>query len=233
MARTVNRVATVAENVARVRERIADAGGDPAAVRLVAVTKGFGADVVEAVLDAGVTDVGESYAQELKVKAAAPALAAVRWHFIGRLQSNKVKGLAKVVDLWQSIDREPLLRRLAEQAPGTSVLVQVNVAGEPGQGGCEPDAVEHLVQEAGAEGLHVAGLMAIGAPSPDQARSGFRRLRELADRLGLVERSMGMSADLEVAVEEGSTMVRVGRALFGPRPRGGVAVDPVTPVLPN
>lgn len=217
---------SVAGNVARVRKRIAGAGGDPAAVRVVAVTKGFGPDAVEAAMAAGVTDVGESYAQELTAKAAVPALATARWHFVGRLQSNKVKGLAPVVHLWQSVDRASLVGRLGEHAPGAAILVQVNVAADPRQGGCPPSSVADLVRRARQAGLEVRGLMAIGAPGPERARSGFRRLRELADEHGLMERSMGMSTDLEVAVQEGSTMVRVGRALFGPRPPRGDVTDP-------
>ncbi len=214
----------VAKRVERVRQRIATAGADPEAVRLVAVTKGFGPDAVEAALAAGVADIGESYAQELVAKSAALAelrrgAVAPRWHFIGRLQSNKVKGLVPLVELWQSVDRSSLLRELAERAPGARVLVQVNVSGEAGKGGCAPAEVTELVDHGVQAGLQVRGLMAVGATgTTEQARPGFRLLTELADRLDLPERSMGMSDDLEVAVEEGSTMVRLGRALFGPRP---------------
>ncbi|MBW3580268.1 MAG: YggS family pyridoxal phosphate-dependent enzyme [Actinobacteria bacterium] len=210
--------AIVSEAVERVRDRIATAGGDPSAVRLVAVTKGFGPGAVAAAVAAGVVDVGESYASELvgKANSAPPG---VRWHFVGRLQSNKVKPVASLVELWQSVDRPSLVRRLGERVPGARVLVQVNASGEVTKGGCRPADARDLVAHADDAGLDVRGLMTIGATGdPEDARPGFRLVRELADRLGLPERSMGMSGDLEVAVQEGSTMVRVGRALFGPRP---------------
>lgn len=207
----------VAANVRAVRARIRSAGGDPASVRLVAVTKGFGPQVVEAVLSAGVVDVAESYAQELEAKAT--AVPGPRWHFVGRLQTNKVRRLAPLVELWQSIDRPALVSELARRAPGGRALVQVNVTAERGRGGCDPHDVPVLVDQLRESAIDVAGLMAVGrAGSPERARPGFRLLAELADRLELVERSMGMSGDLEVAVEEGSTMVRIGRALFGARP---------------
>ncbi len=210
----------VAERVEEVRARIARAG-DPDRVRLVAVTKGFGPDAVAAALAAGVHDLGESYAPELAAKALATQSAGpeVRWHFVGRLQSNKVRRLAGVVHLWHSVDRRSVVDALARHAAGATVLVQVNVTGAPGQGGCEPTAVPELVAEIGARGLEVTGLMCVGAPGgPTAARPGFRRLHALADDLGIAECSMGMSGDLEAAVEEGATMVRVGTALFGARP---------------
>lgn len=210
-------VAQVAEGVERVHRRISEAGGDPAVVRLVAVTKGLGAEAVEAALAAGVADVGESYADELSAKAAVVAQG-VRWHFVGRLQSNKVKAVASLIELWHSVDRTSVVRGIGERAPGARVLVQVNTTGEPTKGGCHPDDAPGLVADADRAGLQVQGLMTVGpAGDPEHARAGFRLLRDLADRLGLPERSMGMSDDLEVAVQEGSTMVRVGRALFGPR----------------
>ncbi len=213
----------VARRLARLHERIADAGGDPDAVRVVAVTKGFGPEVVTAALAVGVVDVGESYAQELRAKAealtSAPREAAPRWHFVGRLQTNKVARLASLVEVWQSVDRVSLVRQVSAHTTSARMLVQVNVSGEPSKGGCPPDEAPALVAEARDRGLEVAGLMAVGrAGASEGARPGFRLLRELADQLGLAERSMGMSRDLEVAVQEGSTMVRVGEALFGPRP---------------
>ena len=201
--------------MAAVRARIVDAGGE--GVTLVAVTKGFGPDVVAAAVAAGVEDVGESYAQELVAKAA--VVEPPRWHFVGRLQANKVRALAGTVDLWQSVDRPRLVDELARRVPGAKVLVQVDVTGEPSKGGCPPADVAALVERAADAGLEPRGLMAVGPlGSPEEARPGFRALVGLADRLGLAERSIGMSGDLEVAVQEGATMVRVGTALFGPRP---------------
>lgn len=203
-------------NVAAVRRRIA-AAGDPEKVRLIAVSKGVDAEAIDAVVRAGVPDVGESYAQELVAKAAAVTAPEVRWHFIGRLQTNKVRLVAGLVDLWHTIDRAVVGDEVAKRAPGAKVLLQVNVSGEAQQGGCHRTEVPMLVSRLRQSGLDVRGLMAIGAVG--DPRPGFRLLRALADDLGLEERSMGMSGDLEVAVEEGSTMVRVGRALFGERPR--------------
>lgn len=203
-----------------VRARIARAG-DPERVTVVAVTKGFGPDAVAAAMAAGLCDLGESYAPELAIKALAGAASGpdVRWHFVGRLQSNKVRRLAGTVHLWQSVDRPSVVEELARHAAGAAVLVQVNVSGEPHKGGADPAATPAFVADVAAAGLVVRGLMCVGAPGgAEAARPGFRLLRSLADDLGLVERSMGMSDDLEAAVEEGATMVRVGTALFGPRP---------------
>ncbi|MCU1483317.1 MAG: hypothetical protein JWN67_63 [Actinomycetia bacterium] len=211
-------------NVAEVRRRIADAGGADR-VRLLAVTKGFGVDAVDAALRAGITDIAESYAQELlakrpEVTASTEDGAGPTWHFIGRLQTNKVRQLVDLVDVWHTIDRATLGDELAKRAAGARVLLQVNVSDEPQKGGCGPHEAPALVNRLRKGGLDVVGLMAIGATGePEAARPGFRLLNRLADDLGLVERSMGMSGDLEVAVEEGSTMVRIGRALFGERPR--------------
>lgn len=211
--------------LARVRERIVDAGGDPDVVRLVAVTKGHPVEAVQAALGAGLTDLGESYAQELVAKAdqlaEADPEARVRWHAIGGLQRNKVRLLAPHVALWQSVDRLSLAGEIARRAPGAAVLVQVNVSGAEQQGGCPPTRVASVVEGCRDLDLEVRGLMAIGARgTPDEVRAGFRRLRALADQLELPERSMGMSGDLELAVAEGATMVRVGTDLFGPRMGG-------------
>ncbi|HJQ93136.1 MAG TPA: alanine racemase, partial [Candidatus Thermoplasmatota archaeon] len=168
----------------------------------------------------GLPDVGENYAQEMQEKAVALRAAfngRCRWHFLGRVQRNKVKSLIPLVHLWQGVDREAAGREIAARAPGSRVLVQVNVSGDEGRNGCSFDDAPALVDVLRELGLDVRGLMAVGARR-ELARPGFRRLNELADRLGLEERSMGMTDDLEVAVQEGATMVRLGRALFGARP---------------
>lgn len=213
----------VARRAADVRQRVADAGGNPDRITLVAVTKGFPSSVAVAAATAGLVDQGENYAQELVAKAAEvgelSTVPEVRWHWIGRLQSNKVRALAPVVHLWQSVDRPALIHEIARRAPGAAVLVQVNVSDEPAKGGCAPSAAADLVAQARDQGLVVRGLMTVGRTGPPaDARIGFEDLARLADRLDLEERSMGMSADLEVAVRAGSTMIRVGGALFGPRP---------------
>jgi len=213
----------VADRLGALQERLARAGGDR--VKLVAVTKGFGPDSVAAALSAGLADVGENYAQELLSKASSlssqPAVGLQpRWHFIGRLQRNKIRKIAHLVDLWQSVDRSEAASEIARRAPSAAVLVQVDIAGGEGRGGCPPSETARLVRHCRDAGLVVVGLMAVGPPGPPElARSGFRLLATQAADLGLPELSMGMSADIEVAVEEGATMVRVGTALFGPRPR--------------
>jgi PLP dependent protein len=214
--------------VAAVRQRIARAGGDPAAVRLVAVTKAFGAGVVREALEAGLQDIGESYVQELVAKAADLQGSEVqpRWHLVGRLQRNKVRKAAPHVSLWHSVDRLALGAEIARWAPGAAVLVQVNASGEATKAGCQPSMAPALVDGLVDLGLDVRGLMTIAPAGPaETARPAFRALRELAQQLGLRELSMGMSDDLEVAVQEGATMVRVGRDLFGPRPDPAGARD--------
>ena len=211
------------EGLDRVRERIARAGGDPDRVCIVAATKGQPAERVAEVVSAGLLDIGESYAQELveKVELLGDQLdAAVRWHFIGNLQRNKVRHLAGFVHLWQSVDRLSLAAEIANRAPGARVLVQVNVTRLEQQGGCPPERVAAVVDGCRDLGLDVRGLMAIGPQgSEDEVREAFRAVRTLADELDLPERSMGMSGDLEAAIAEGSTMVRIGTDLVGPRSR--------------
>ena len=208
---------SVAERVVEVRERIAAAaaraGREPAEVTLVAATKTVDVARVQQVVDAGVVDVGENRAQELLAKT---AVQGARWHFLGQLQRNKVRQLAPWVGCWQSVDRVELGAEIARRAPGARVLVEVNVGEEPQKGGCAPAAVPALVDALRADGLEVVGLMTV-PPHGDDPRRWFAGLRGQAASLGLPELSMGMTDDFELAVEEGATMVRVGRALFGPR----------------
>ena len=217
-------VTDVADRLAAVRARIEAAGRAPDDVVVVAVTKGFGIEAVEAANAAGIVDVGENYAQELAGKVdEAGDNAGRRWHFLGRVQRNKVRSIAGAVHLWQGLDRVSAGEEIARRSPGAQVLVQVRLDAGPAEGparnGCDADDVPELVERLDDLGLDVRGLMAVGpAGPPELARSGFREVSALADRLGLVERSMGMTDDLGVAVEEGSTMVRVGRGLFGARP---------------
>jgi pyridoxal phosphate enzyme (YggS family) len=214
----------VAERVAEARARIAAAGGDlsgPLAVRIVAVTKTFGADAVRAAVAAGCDAIGENYAQELVAKMASfgPGEPRPQVHFIGRIQSNKVRTLVDVVDVWQSVDRVSVVNEIARRAPAASILVQVNATGEPDKGGCAPDVVVELVGTATSSGLTVLGLMTVGPTHGDAVatRTAFSTTRRLCDDLGLEVCSMGMTHDLEIAVEEGATMVRLGTALFGRR----------------
>ena len=188
-------------------------------MRVVAVTKGFGPEAVLAARQAGLVDLGENYAAELVGKAAADAGDdGVVWHFLGAIQRNKVAQLAPLVGLWQSVARAAEGERIARFAPGARVLVQIETTGLAGRNGCPPDAAAGLVAELRDVGLDVRGLMTVAAPGESAARDAFATLGRLADHLGLEERSMGMTDDLEVAVAAGSTMVRIGRALFGARP---------------
>jgi uncharacterized pyridoxal phosphate-containing UPF0001 family protein len=140
-------------------------------------------------------------------------------HFIGRIQSNKVRTVSGVVDVWQSVDRLSVAEEIARRAPGATVFVQLNLTGESTKGGCAPGEAGGLVAAMRSMGLVVGGAMTLGPTDParEPRRAAFRALARIADDLGLPERSMGMSDDFEDAVAEGSTMVRVGSALFGPR----------------
>lgn len=209
----------VAARLTLVRQRITRCGGDPDRVRVLAVTKGFGPDAVEAARGAGLTEVGENYAQELQSKVPGPP--GTSWHFLGAVQRNKVPVLAPLVDVWQGVARLAEGERIARLAPGARILVQVDVSGLPGRNGCAPGDVADLVDSLGQLDLQVQGLMTVAPPGPSEAEAAFQLVGRLADQLGLPERSMGMSDDLEAAVAAGSTMVRIGRALFGGRP--GVA----------
>ena len=217
--------------LARIGEAAERAGRDPAGVTLVAVSKTQPADVVQAAIDAGLTVLGENRVQEAVDKVAGTH--GGTWHLIGPLQANKARKAIEAVDVIESVDSIELARRLdriaGEMRPGArlSVLLQVNVADDPTKAGFTPDgATEVLDALLGLPNLRVDGLMTIGrlVEEPEQSRPTFAALRELGERLRTVdprlgpELSMGMSDDYQVAVEEGSTMVRVGRALFGERP---------------
>lgn len=183
-------------------------------VAVVAVTKGHGVETVRAVLGAGMADVGENYAGDLLSKAA--EVPEARWHFLGTVQRRKVRDLAPVVRLWQGVARVEEGEAIARHAPGAAVLVQVNVSGLPQRNGCGWDELPAVVAGLRAMPLDVRGVMCVATTGRE--REQFRRLAAAADDLALPERSMGMSADWAVAVEEGATMVRLGTALFGPRP---------------
>ncbi len=187
--------------------------------RLLPVTKALPTAAVAAVRRAGLSEVGENYAQELVAKHSELADEGISWHMIGGLQRNKVRRLAGVVSVWQTVDRPELLDEIARRAPAARILVQVDPLGLPGRHGCTPAEVEGLVLRGVEAGLEVVGLMTVGAAGDREAtRRAFSAVAGMADRLGLEERSMGMSDDMEMAVDLGSTIVRVGRAIFGDRP---------------
>ncbi|MGH7686943.1 MAG: YggS family pyridoxal phosphate-dependent enzyme [Candidatus Dormibacteria bacterium] len=219
--------------LAAVRERIAraaeTAGRDPSSVLLIAVTKGATADRVDAAIAAGATDLGENRVQEAESKRAQLGGAA-RWHLIGHLQTNKAQRAASLFDMVQSVDSTrvavALAAGLAAGREPLDVLIEVDLTAIAGRTGAPEAAVAELAHEiAQRVALRLRGLMTIAAPATDprDAASTFRRLRSLRDdleqRLGtaLPELSMGMSDDFEVAIAEGATMVRLGRAVFGER----------------
>ena len=217
----------IAERYASVVERIGVAGGND--VTVIAVTKKHPVAVVAAAVEAGLIDIGENYAQELATKRG--EIGGARWHFIGQLQTNKARLLFPPPDPAEpdalgpltihSVDRNSLVDVIARLHPGAQVLIQVDLSGEPGRGGAAPEQVDALVERAVSHGLDVLGLMAVapfGSTTQDAA-IGFSLVRDLRDKLGLRELSMGMSGDFEVAVAEGATMVRIGTAIFGSRQR--------------
>lgn len=218
----------------RVRKRIEDAaeraGRDPGNIRLLAVSKAKPASDVAELATLGQRAFGENYLQEALEKIrSVPERDRLEWHFIGPLQSNKTRPVAEHFDWVQTVDRLKIARRLNDQRPEgldpLQVCLQVNISGEPQKAGIMPDALKELAEGvAGFPRLRLRGLMCLPAPADDEAaaREPFHRMRELAgelDRAGhtLDTLSMGMSGDLEAAILEGSTLVRVGSALFGPR----------------
>jgi pyridoxal phosphate enzyme (YggS family) len=210
----------LADNLRRIRADIERAGRDPEEITIVAVTKGFGSDVCRAALSAGLTILGENRVQEALAKMA--EVPAATWHLIGHLQTNKVRVAANRFALIQTLDSMRLAEALALHNSHQQVLVEVNVAREPQKSGVAPERAVDLVAGA-ARLLDVTGVMAMG-PShgdPSPAFEELRRVRDQAqERLGkaLPILSMGMSGDYELALRSGSTMLRLGTALFGPRP---------------
>ncbi len=208
----------VAKRLEVVQGRVEAAGRRRDDVRIVAVTKGFGIDAVKASVSAGLIDIGENYGDELVAKAAL-APAECRWHYLGALQRRKLKHLAPVVSVWHSLDRPSALDGVAKVAPGSEVFLQVNVGRIRGRPGCDPADLDELYSQSRRAQVRPVGLMAVAPPgSLHEARRCFRWLADRAHSLGLNELSMGMSDDFEVAVEEGATVLRLGRALFGERP---------------
>jgi len=233
-------MATIGDNLQAVRKRIAAAaraaGRDPAAITLLAVSKTHPAGRVVEAVEAGQRAFGENYVQEAvhkmdAIAGGSPQAIALEWHLIGPLQSNKTRVVAERFDWVQTIDRQKIAERLSAQRPQThaplNVLVQVNVSGEASKSGVEPQVALELAQAvARLPRLRLRGLMAIPEPTDDAAlqRTRFHLLRELleaAQARGLVldTLSMGMSDDMEAAIAEGATMVRIGTAIFGARER--------------
>lgn len=216
----------VARRVGDLRRLIAEVRGDERAARIVAVTKTFDVAAWAVARDAGCDAVGENYAQELLDKVGRTGgKAPLPVHFIGHLQSNKVKTLAPHVALWHTVDRASIVAALAKEADrlgvAPHVLLQVNSTSEQQKSGCAPDDVGRLLAAAQTAGLVVEGLMTMGPSDadPTATRAAFSLTARLAADHGLAELSMGMTHDVRIAIEEGSTIVRVGTGIFGERPR--------------
>jgi pyridoxal phosphate enzyme (YggS family) len=207
---------TVHDAIARAAER---AKRDPASIALVAVSKLHEASMIRAAYEAGQRRFGENYVQELEGKASALAdLPGIEWHFIGHLQRNKVKSVLRARPVVHTVDSTRLADEIATRASDpVPVLLQVNVAREPQKSGAAPEELDALVAHVRTRPtLVLRGLMTI-PPEGGDPRPHFRALRALAEKHALSELSMGMSADLDAAIEEGATIVRVGTAIFGPR----------------
>ena len=222
----MSRADDIRANIAAVEARVAAAcarsGRARADVHLVAVTKTFPASDVDHAIAGGMTDVGENKVQEARDKRPQVSGSA-RWHLIGHLQSNKAKDAVRLFDVIQTVDSLDLAQKIARHAEAAGkrqeVLLQVNIGREEQKSGVDPADVQDLVRAVSAlPELHLSGLMTIPpAGDAEEARAFFRELRGLRDAAGLVQLSMGMTDDFEVAIEEGATIIRVGRAIFGAR----------------
>ncbi len=228
----------ISDNINSIRERISRAclraGRSPSEVTLIAVAKTFPAVAVREAADAGAADVGENYVQELLAKKSELRELPVRWHFIGHLQSNKVKEIAPWIHMIHAVDSLPLAleidRRAAKAGRTIECLIEVNTTGEETKFGVPPERAGALVRSlAPCDHIEVAGLMTIGPflPEAEGSRPMFRTLRELGGEIGsfgqanvtMRHLSMGMTGDFEVAIDEGATLIRIGTAIFGPRTR--------------
>ncbi len=231
------KVLSVAQNVARVQKRIQQAaqrvGRDAAEIRLVAASKTVDTARIRAALAAGITIIGENYLQEARQKIGQLGSHAAEWHFIGTLQRNKVRYIFDLFHMLHTVDRlelaEELNRRAERLGRSMSVLLEVNVGGEDSKSGFDSQSLMDSIETLASLGhVQIRGLMTIPPPTatPEEARPFYQELCDLRQRLRrkgidgleLAELSMGMTADFEVAVEEGATLVRVGTAIFGPRP---------------
>lgn len=222
---------SIAENIDIVRQRIRDAaskaGVDYDGITLIAVTKTVGADMINEALDAGITDIGENYVQDALSKYNSVERS-VNWHMIGHLQTNKVRLAIPAFNMIQSVDRIEIAKEIAKRSimsdVVTKALVEVNISGEESKSGVHPDMAMELCEViSGIQGIQLAGLMGIAPFTDDEAaiRKSFVTLRELWEKLPTDHAkwlSMGMTSDFELAIEEGSNMVRIGTAIFGSRP---------------
>jgi len=186
--------------------------------KIIAVTKSLDKEAIVIAKEAGIQAVGENYAQELIEKHRTLGGLEVEWHMIGAVQRNKIRKLSGILSLWQSVDRIEVLEEIKKRDPEGKVLIQINPLGELGKGGCSFDEAGSLIEHGLEIGLSVEGVMAVGVQGDLGKTSDiFSKVEALTDEFGLPERSIGMSDDIELAIDHGSTMLRIGRALFGER----------------
>lgn len=229
MSTVAERIETIERDIAEIAERV---GRTPEDITLIAISKGHALGALRDALEVGQTALGESYVQEWQSKSEELSEDSVDWHFVGGLQSNKIRYLVDNVGLIHSIDRKKLMKEVNKRADNPQrILIQVNVSGEGSKSGCEPQLAEQLVEYAlEAERVHPVGLMTIPPlhAGEEETRQYFRTLRELRDDIqdalsdlagieDFCELSMGMTADYPLAIEEGATLIRVGTGIFGPR----------------
>ena len=207
----------VAENLRDLQRRISETGRSLDEIRIVGVTKTFGTDAVRVARDVGLTCVGENYIDELAEKRGECLDVQVAWHYLGALQSNKIGRIVESADVICGVSRVKEIEKIASLRDGASLYIQVDYTSADGRNGAQESEVSNLVSRARELSLDVWGLMTVAPPEKEGARAAFSKLVVLADALDLKERSMGMTDDLEIACELGSTEVRIGRALFGPR----------------
>ncbi len=225
----------ISENIQVIREKISDIAGHcgrrPEEITLVAVTKTVGVDLIRQAIDAGIQEIGENRVQEAKIKFG-ELNQQVQWNLIGHLQTNKVKYAVDIFDLIQSVDRMEVAQEIQKRASGINkkqrVLIQVNTSAEGTKSGCQPEETENLVRSCSLlPNLQVEGLMTIGPLTEDREkiRASFQMLKKIFDDIlkqeitntNMRHLSMGMSQDYLMAIEEGSTMIRIGTAIFGER----------------
>lgn len=186
---------------------------------LLPVTKGFPPNVIEMLLSLGLNEVGESFAKELLDKNTTLDDQSILWHMVGRVQRNKVKKIHSLISLWHSVDRKDLIDEISKYSPQARVLIQVDVFDREAQGGCSVDNVESLLEYSIKKNLKVDGLMTVGLNEDRVATEmAFKQVAKFSSALGLKEISMGMSEDFQIALDCGSTILRIGRGIFGERP---------------
>ncbi len=208
----------VQENLEKVVKRIESVGNSLDELQIVAVTKYQPDEAITSAYEIGIRNFGENYLDGIKRRQKFEELTDIKWHFIGTIQRNKFNSIINESDVIQSIDREQLIAPLMAAKTTPDLFIQVNLVGEEGRGGASWEEASKLVEAIREAGLSPRGLMGVGPVDASESRPYFRRLAQMARDLELFELSIGMSDDLEVAVEEGATMVRLGSALFGSRP---------------